>query len=151
MLSNESKRVLPATLALFLPIVFVINLAMGGVISYISISSRGTVLITLGVGAYWDDNCSKPVMALDWGTIEPNYLKKITMHLRNEGNVEVTLNLSVTNWYPQEASNYIALDWDYDGRTLSPSEITEVTLVLSVSSAIKGVADFGFDIIIAPT
>jgi len=145
---NGSNRMLPATLVVLLFVMFGINLVVGNIVSLVSIGSRGTVIITVDVGVYWDGNCTEYVTTIGWGTIEPNYVKNVTMFVRNEGNVDVILFLDVVNWAPPEASGYMTLGWDYANQTLEPDEVFEVTLTLSVSSDIEGISNFGFDIIL---
>jgi len=102
----------------------------------------------IGVGVYWDANCSSPVYSLDWGSVEPGSIKNQTVFIRNEGNEPSTLFLNTTNWNPPDASDFIELNWDYNGYIVRPQATTEVTLTLSVAPVTEGVKDFSFDIII---
>jgi hypothetical protein len=111
------------------------------------IGSRGKVKV-IGVGVYWDANCTRPVDYLDWGSIEPSSIKNQTVFIRNEGNGPSTLFLNTTNWNPASASDYITLNWDYNGYIINPQETTKVTLTLSVASVTGELKDFSFDIII---
>jgi len=113
----------------------------------VSVPSVGTVK-AIGVGVYWDNGCSNVTSSIDWGVIEPGATTNVTLYIRNEGNAAVTLSLTTANWDPSEASNFMTLEWDYDGRTLNPNEVIQVTLALSVSSSIEGITSFSFDIII---
>ncbi|MDH5596286.1 MAG: hypothetical protein OEY40_06195 [Candidatus Bathyarchaeota archaeon] len=112
----------------------------------LSIGSRGIVK-TEGVGVYWDSSCSNAVSWLDWGTIEPGSTKNVSIYLRNEGNYAVSLSMFADNWYPSDASSYMALSWDYAGQTVDPQDVVQTTLALSTSSGIEGITDFSFDII----
>jgi len=112
-----------------------------------SIGSQGTVKAT-GVGVYLDSSCSNAVPFVDWGTIEPGSTKNVTVYVRNEGNGVVTLFLGTENWTPSNASNYMALSWDYAGQPIVPQEVVQITLTLSTSPDIEGITNFGFDIII---
>jgi hypothetical protein len=104
--------------------------------------------MVVGVGVYWDANCSSPVYSLDWGLLEPGSEKNIATIIRNEGDAPSSLFLNTTNWSPIEASNYITLSWDYDGHILYPNQTTTVTLTLSIDPITEGIKDFTFDIII---
>jgi hypothetical protein len=42
----------------------------------------------------------------------------------------------------------MALSWNYSGVVLSPMENIGVILTMSVSSAVKNIVDFSFDVII---
>jgi len=111
------------------------------------ISSRGNVVIE-GVGVYKDWNCNTAVSFLDWGTLEPGSAQNIILYIRNEGNHVATLFMAANNWNPTNASNYMSLNWNYDGKMLSPMETVEVTLTLSVSPNVENIVDFSFDVII---
>jgi len=110
------------------------------------IGSRGKVTV-VGVGVYWDPNCTSPVYSMDWGKVEPNSVKNVTVFIRNEGNEPANLFLNTTNWNPTNASDYITLTWNYDGHTLNPQETTKATLTLSIAQTTSGIKDFTFDII----
>jgi hypothetical protein len=111
------------------------------------ISSRGNLRVD-GVGVYQDANCSVAVKYLDWGTLEPSSAKNIILYVRNEGNHVATLFLATNNWSPVNASSYMALSWNYSGVVLSPMEDAGVVITLSVSSVVKNIVDFSFDVII---
>jgi len=111
------------------------------------ISSRGNLRVD-GVGVYQDANCSVALKYLDWGTLEPSSAKNIILYVRNEGNHVATLFLATNNWSPVNASSYMALSWNYSGVVLSPMENIGVMLTLSISSAVKNIVDFSFDVII---
>jgi len=102
----------------------------------------------IGVGVYWDANCSSSVSSLDWGSVKPGSNVTKTVFIRNEGNEPSTLFLNTTNWNPRDASDFIKLNWDYNEYIINPQETTEVTLTLSVDQATEEVKDFSFDIII---
>lgn len=112
-----------------------------------TISNVGSVK-AVGVGVYWDQNCTNVVSAIDWGMLEPGSSKNVTVYIRNEGNSVVSLSMATSNWNPSNASDYITLGWDYTGQIVDPESVIEVTLILAVSSSITGVTSFSFDIVI---
>jgi hypothetical protein len=112
-----------------------------------TISNTGSVK-AIGVGVYWDQNCTNPVSAIDWGILEPGSTKNVTIYIRNEGNSAVSLGMETSNWSPSNASNYIALSWDYDGSSIDPSVVVSVIFTLAVSASIEGITSFSFDITI---
>jgi len=113
----------------------------------LSIGSQGTIE-TVGVGVYWDSNCSNRVSYVEWGTVEPGSIKNVAIYVRNEGNFPVHLFMLPDNWNPPEASNYMTLSWNYASQTVNPKEVIQTTLTLSTSSGIEGITNFSFDIII---
>jgi len=104
---------------------------------------------TMGVGVYWDINCSNIVSSIDWGTLEPGSSKNIIVYIRNEADEPQFLNMSTINWNPSNASEYITLIWNYSGRRIDPGEILQIKLILSVSRYIEGISNFSFDILMA--
>lgn len=136
----------------FLVVVMVIAGVAAGMVSgqltgFTILSSSGRVK-AIGVGVYWDINCSEIVSSIDWGMVEPGSQQNVSVYIRNEGNANVTLSLATENWVPVNASDYMTITWDYDGRPLMPGQIIYVTLILSVFSNATGVDSFSFDIII---
>lgn len=116
--------------------------------TYVYLRSVGTVK-AIGIGVYWDSECEHVVSSIDWGMAEPGAVKNVTVFIRNEGNAPVTLFLETVNWNPENAAEYITLDWDYASQALSPREVIAVNLTLTVSPSIEGITSFSFDIIIS--
>jgi hypothetical protein len=142
------QRIALKPLAVLLSIVALIVLASGFTQSSVRIVGRGTVK-AVGVGVFWDSNCTNPVSFIDWGMVEPGSMNNVTVYVRNEGNVAASISLTTENWNPSNASDYLALSWNYDGQQLNPLEVAQVTLTLSISSSIQGIESFSFDIIIS--
>ncbi len=115
-----------------------------------SIGSTGTIK-TMGLGVYWDGNCSTTVSSIAWGMIEPGSAKNVAVYLKNEGNIVVALSLDATNWSPENAKDYLTLSWNHGGQSISPDEVIQVTFTLTVSSDAQGITGFSFDIIITGT
>jgi len=111
------------------------------------IGSRGTVKV-VGVGVYWDANCTSPVYSVDWGSMEPGSVRNVTFFIRNEGNEPALLFLATDNWNPPNASAFITLNWDYIGDLIYPHQTIMVTLTLSIALITDGMKGFSFDIII---
>jgi hypothetical protein len=102
-----------------------------------------------GVGVYWDSDCSDGVSSIDWGILEPGSVKNITVYIRNEGEEQIRLDLTTTNWNPPKALQYLNLGWNYTKeQRIDPTEALQVTLTLSVRHYIEGISSFSFDILI---
>ncbi len=119
----------------------------------IYIPSIGTIK-TIGVEAYWDRDNENKTETIDWGTIWIRTSKNMTLYIRSVSNYEVTLKLNATNWIPARIADYMTLSWDYNGMSINPGEIIQVTLILSTSFSgsfvnyliINDVQSFSFDI-----
>jgi len=142
------QRIALKPLAVLLSIVALTVLASGLTQSSVRIVGRGTVK-AVGVGVFWDSNCTSPVSFIDWGMVEPGSMNNVTVYVRNEGNVAANISLTTGNWNPPNASDYLTLSWNYDGRQLNPLGVVQVMLTLTVSSSVQGITSFSFDIIIS--
>jgi len=142
------QRVALKPLAVLLSIVALTVVASGFIQSSVRIRGQGTVK-TVGVGVFWDSNCTSPVSFIDWGMVEPGSMNHVTVYVRNEGNVAASLSLATENWNPSNASDYLTLSWNYDGRPLNPLEVAQVTLTLALPPSVQGIESFRFDIIIS--
>lgn len=127
-----------------------LTLVAYGVISRsITIGSRGTVNLPVGVGFYWDSNCTDPVLFVDWGDIQPGSTVNVTVFVRNEGGQDISLNITAENWYPTETTGYMVFSIDYTGQIINPREIVQITLSLAISSSIERITSFSFDITVS--
>jgi hypothetical protein len=130
--------------------VAMVTSVLGALVTTRKISNTGNIKAT-GVGVYSDSSCTNPVSSIDWGLLEPGSSKQYTIYVKNEGNVKLKLSVSVSNWNPQSASNYLTLSWNRENYVLNAGSSVSATLTLSVSSSISGITNFSFDIIITGT
>lgn len=107
------------------------------------------VIKAIGVGVYWDPECSNSITEIDWGVIGPGEDTSRLTYIRNEGNYPSILSISTSDWNPVEAATYITLSWNYTGGDLNPGEAVPVDLQLSVSQLISGIEQFSFLITIS--
>lgn len=117
----------------------------------ISNSAGRTRALVVGVGVYSDNACATALSTISWGNMNPSYAKTYAMYVRNEGNVPVTLNMAVRNWNPASASRYITLTWNKKNYVLPAGQVVQAVLTLTVSSSVKGVTSFRFDLTITGT
>lgn len=106
---------------------------------------------SVGLGVYWDLECTNTTSSLDFGQLEPESSKNFTLFLRNEGNSALTLNVTMENWNPSNAANYLTLTWNREGQQVNPDEVIGFVIALSVSEDITGISTFSLDIIISGT
>jgi hypothetical protein len=153
-LSSIIKREKSVELALAIIAVVLLSTILSGLIianvrsvyqTSSTISSVGT-LKAIGIGVYWDEDSTSRVNAIDWGLLEPGAQTSVTVYIRNEGNIPLTLSISASNWNPPTASNYLTLTWSYTGQTINAGTTVKVTLTLTISESITGINDFNFDI-----
>ena len=114
-------------------------------------SVKSELVIEIGIGVYWDFNCSDPISSVDWGSMKPGSSKNMIIFVRNEGNESVTLSIATSNWNPPEAANFVHLTWNYTGEIVEESGVLSVTLSLHVDVGIKGISAIAFDAILVAT
>jgi uncharacterized membrane protein len=111
-----------------------------------TISNVGTLKLSADIGVYWDASFTNRTTAINWGILDPGTTKSFSIYIHNEGNYALTLSMSAANWNPSTASNYLTMNWNYNGQTVNPNEYVRVTLTLTVSASITGISNFSFDI-----
>lgn len=146
----ELTFLIPAILAIIFaavaPIILT-SLTLGRLQRSTTIGSSGTVK-AVGVGVYWDGDCTDQVPSINWGMVEPDSVNNVTVYIRNESNAPVTLSLQAENWSPTNASDYMTLSWDYGGQEVGVDGVVQVMLSLTVLDSVTGVTNFSFDIVI---
>jgi len=126
-----------------------------GLIIYIYAQASSTRIHTygtvkaVGVEVFWDAECLNQVLTINWTTLEPSQVKNVTIFIKNTSNVPVNLSMSTENWQPENASAYLSLTWDSEGKNVNVNEATSTILSLYVAPNITGITSFTFDIIIA--
>jgi len=115
-----------------------------------TLSSTGTIE-TIGVSVYGDAQCSTPLSSIPWGTLEPGSNQNVVCYIKNEGNSPSILSMYPSNWNPSSAENYLTLSWNYNGQSINPDAVVQVTFTLTVSASITGITNFSFDITIVGT
>jgi len=105
----------------------------------------------VGVGIYWDQDCTNRTLSLDLGLIEPGSNSTAMVYVRNEGDSAVSLWMATSSWTPPVALDYMTLIWTYSGRIISAGEVIPVELILNVSPNVSEITDFSFDIVITAT
>lgn len=104
-----------------------------------------------GVGVYWDSVCNDPVSSIDFGLLEAGSQKDFTFYLRNEGNTDISLNMTSKNWDPIEAADYMSLTWNREGQQMRPDQVTSCSMTLSVSPNIQDITSYALTITITAT
>ncbi len=145
---KATKRIVFTTMCIVLVVIL-------GTVIMNSASSKNVVYANsvrgVGVGIYWDQDCTNRSLSLGWGVIEPGSNSTVMVYVRNEGDSAVSLWLRTFNWTPSVASDYMTLNWTYSGRILSANEVIPIELILNVSPTISGITDFSVDLVITAT
>ncbi len=101
------------------------------------------------IQVYSDSACTVTLSSFSWGSLSPGATRTVSLYVRNEGTVAVTLTKAMTNLSPASLGNFLTLTWNYDGQTLGPQSTLAVTLTLSVAASTPVTPNFGFDTIVS--
>jgi hypothetical protein len=136
-----------AATGLFFVILTSSTLISGIVISAQSINSGGTIT-AMNVEIFNNNECTQGCTNINWGTLTPGESINQTIYIKNSGNKQITLFMTVENWNPTNATIFMNLTWNKENTILNPDQITSATLILSAAADINSIDDFNFDIII---
>ena len=143
------KRKQSVLLASLIAISTLTGLAIGVNFVQRTIHSTGTVFIpTLGLDAYWEQECNNPVSSIDWGTLEPGDQNTSTIYLKNTGNLPLALSMITQNWTPTNATTYIIVTWNRENATISVDQVLQADITIEVLTSVIGISDFSLDIVI---
>jgi hypothetical protein len=149
---REKMAIQRITIAMILAIV-----VLGTVLTALSvlITTRTTYntggVTAIGMGVYWDSGCTSVVTSIDWGIFDPGTSKNVTVYVKDEGTVNIVLNLTTNSWSPVSASSYMTLTWNREGYLLTPSSVVQAVFTLSVSSSVSNITYFSFNSVITGT
>jgi len=151
-MSSSAKEV-EETRKLFVLIALTITFLLGSMSTlaiqqYTQRIENKAAVKVVGVGIYKDINFTASVTQIDWGLVEPGENKTYSAYIVNKSNVPLNLSMRTENWSPTNASDFIALTWDYAGDPLAIDDYIPITLTLHVNSAISDIRGFSFDIVI---
>ena len=134
---------------LMLAILVVAGYLIAARVSQFSVRTSLATVEAVSLGVYWDRDCTRVVDSIDWGELYPGNSKRVNVYIRNEGDASADLSFDTTDWQPSGTGQYISLGWDYVGRTLDANDVVPVELKLSVSSSIRGIEAFSFNILVS--
>jgi len=123
-----------------------------------TVPTTGTINVQ-GLEIYGGDIKYDPThdtLYVDWGELTLGVSENESFYVKSTSNVDVELELNVTNWTPAGIDDYLAIYWNYNGTLLSPAQEILVTVTLEVASdgdfidflIENEVTAFGFDITI---
>lgn len=115
-----------------------------------AIQGNGSIK-SVGIGVYWDLQCTNATSSLDFGLLEPGSQRNFSLYVQNEGNSALTLSMTTENWNPASATDYMTLTWDREGQQINANEVIGSVITLSVSEDVQGISSFSFDIILSGT
>jgi len=101
-----------------------------------------------GIEVYSDPECTTVLSQINWGTQNPGDNPTRTIYIKNNGNTQLQVNITTSNWTPTGVPTYITLTSNVNNFTLNPESTQTTILTLAISSSIQGITDFSFDIVV---
>jgi hypothetical protein len=145
------KRLALVFCVMLLPIVVLATTASGLINSSKTVATNGRIS-TVNVGVYTNSGCTQAVTSLDWGNLTAGSSTTFTVWVKNIGSAKETLSMTTNGWSPSIASQYISLSWNQNNTVLTPNQVVNATLTLTVSPTIStSITTFGNNITITGT
>ena len=88
----------------------------------------------INVGVYSDSACTQNCISLNAGNLSPGGAFTQTVYIKNTGNVQETLSMTVNNWNPANAASYLTLTWNRQNTVLGAGQSIQATLTLTAAS-----------------
>ena len=96
-------------------------------------NNRNKKEASLDLDIYTDEGCTIKIQSISWGELVPGGNSTIVVYIKNRSKIPVTLNCSLSNFSPNDAVDYLTLDWDREASLLEAHKKVEARLTLSVS------------------
>lgn len=149
---GKKMMVLLVIVASLLLNLFLLSTISGQFSTSTQMYSYGSIQIeTAGLASYRNAGCTTKASEIPWGSLTPGSSGEYVFYIKNEGTTSLNLFLNTENWNPPNAANYITLSWNYNGQTIAPNQVVQITLTLRVSQNISGISSFSFQIVLTGT
>lgn len=104
------------------------------------------------VGVFADVNLTQPVSSLNWSTVFPAATVSQIVYVKNFGGQNVNLTMSLSNWNPLNAAQYMSVTWNHENAVLLPgvAEQATISLTMYANATGSGISGFSFDLTINP-
>ncbi len=117
-----------------------------------TVSSGGFIVTSANLGIYSDSACTQPLSTIAWGNVTIGGTSSYQLWIKNIGSANISLSLATSGWSPVNASQYLTLTWNQNNTVLTPNQVANTTLILTVSSSIdSSITSFSNNITITGT
>jgi len=83
------------------------------------------------------------LQSIEWGDLSASSTTTRQISVINNGTIPMTLSMSVDDWVPLIAQQYLTITWNYaSGTVLQPSTSQTVTITINVNQYVTGVNTF---------
>ena len=98
-------------------------------------NSRGEREAPIDLDIYLDEDCTTKIESISWGELVLGGNSTVVVYIKNRSKIPVTLTCSLSYFSPDDAVDYLTLDWDREAYVLGAHKTVEARLILSVSSS----------------
>ena len=116
-------------------------------VTYAVLSAQGTLassgrIVVIGVKVTAVDS-SADLQSIEWGELSAGSTATRQILVTNNGTIPTTLSMSIDNWVPLIAQQYISVTWNYaSGTVLEPGASQTITMTINVNQYVNGVTTF---------
>jgi hypothetical protein len=95
---------------------------------------------------------SADLQSIEWGDLTAGSTATRQISVINNGTIPITLSMSVGDWVPLIAQQYISITWNYaSGTVLQPGASQTLTMTINVNQYVTGINTFTNTIYITAT
>jgi hypothetical protein len=137
-------------------LISVLLVASTAAVTYAVLSAQGKIgssgrIVVIGVKVTAVGS-SADLTSIEWGDLIAGSTATKQICVINNGTIPTTLSMSVGDWVPLIAQQYISITWNYaSGTALQPGASQTVTMTINVNQYVTGVNTFTNTIYIIAT
>ena len=113
-------------------------------------NGRGKKEETINIDIFLDEDCTIKVESIYWGELTPGGNSTAVVYIKNRSKIPVTLFCCLSDFSPDDAAEYLSLDWDREEYLLEARKTVRACLTLSVSGSAQ-IHRFTVDVLISGT
>jgi hypothetical protein len=128
-------------------LISIILVASTAAVTYAVLSAQGKIgssgrIIAIGVKVTAVGS-NQDLTNIDWGDLTAGATASRQICVINNGTIPTTLSMSVGDWVPLIAQQYLSITWNYaSGTILQPSTSQTITITINVNQYVTGVNTF---------
>ena len=128
-------------------LISVMLVASTAAVPYAVLSTQGTLassgrIVVIGVKVTAVGS-NADLQSIEWGDLSAGSTANRQISVINNGTIPTVLSMSVDNWVPLIAQQYISVTWNYaSGTILQPGASQTITMTINVNQYVTGVNTF---------
>lgn len=102
---------------------------------------------SINIGVYGDKYGYYTISEIEWGVLSPGDTSSALLYFLNTGNAPMNLSMTIENWVPPAAEQYMNVAWTYNGEQIEPDILTPFEVILTVHNNVTGIDSFSMDLV----